>query len=61
MRKTAMMGKAECRAAQTSEDIQIRSLRCERHGGCCQRRLAVQPGASQTRASQEVGERFQRM
>jgi hypothetical protein len=54
-----MVGEAEGRAAETSEDIEIGSLGGEREGQRGQRCLAVQPGTSQARAGQEVSDGFQ--
>jgi len=57
--ESAMMRKTERRAFHARENIQIRCFggKCKRERG--ERRLAIQPGASQARPGQEVSDRFQ--
>ena len=59
MGESAMMGKAESWAAETAENVQIRSLRGEGECERGQRGLAVESGAAHACTGQEVGDRFQ--
>lgn len=59
MRKTAMMCEAEGAPAKASENIEVGSFRRERKRQRGERCFSVQPGASQGRAEQEVGDGFQ--
>ena len=59
MRKAAVMGKAEYRAFEVAEDVDIGSFRGQRHRGRSQRRLAIESGTAQAGASQEVSDWFQ--
>jgi hypothetical protein len=54
-----MMREAERGAAEAAEDVEVWSFGGERERERGQRGLAVEPGASQARASQEVGNGFQ--
>ena len=59
MGESAVVGKAEDWAPEAAEHVQVRRFRGKRqHGGrqCC---LAIQPGAPQARAGQEVSDGFQ--
>jgi hypothetical protein len=59
MRKATMMREPERRAAETAEDVQVWSFGGERERKRSQSSLAVEPGASQAGAGQEVGDGFQ--
>src|SRR5450432_4470645 len=60
MRESAMVGKAESRAAEkTSDHVEVRSLRRERERERGQRGLAVESGAAQACSGQKVGDGFQ--
>ena len=59
MREPAMVRKSIYRAFDQTDDIEVGSLSSERHGCRSQCRLAVESGASENSASQEMGEGFQ--
>jgi hypothetical protein len=59
MSEAAMMGEAEDRAFEIAEDIEIRRFRGQRGSGRGQSRPAIQPGASQACAGEEVSDGFQ--
>ena len=61
MGEAAVMGEAKHRTFEVSQDVDVRSFRCQRHRGCGQRGLAIESGAAQTGASQEVSDWFQRV
>jgi hypothetical protein len=54
-----MVREAESGPAQTAEDIEIWCFGGERERECRQRGLAIESGASQARAGQEVSDGFQ--
>jgi len=53
------VSEGEDRPFNDSQDIKIRSFRGQRHGRGGQRRFAVESGAGQDCACQEVGDGFQ--
>jgi len=57
--EAAMMGEGEGWTAEAAEDIKIGSLGGERQRKRGQRRLAVESGAAQACAGQEMGDGFQ--
>jgi len=57
--ESAMMGKGEHRPAESAQNIKIGRLGSQSHGGCGQRGLAIETGASHARAGQEVCDWFQ--
>src|SRR5205823_1663384 len=61
MSESSMVGKSEYRPLEVSKHVQIRGFRRQRHGCRSQSRLAIEPGTTQTRACQEMGDRFQSM
>jgi hypothetical protein len=54
-----MVRKAKHPAFEIRENIKVRRLRRQAHGGCCQRRFSIETGASQTCASEKVSDGFQ--
>ena len=59
MGEAAMMGKAEDRVLEISEDVDIRSFRRQRHRGRSQRRLPVEAGTGKAGSGKKVSDRFQ--
>ncbi len=59
MGETAMVGKAENRIPEVSQDVDISRFGRQRHRGRSQRRLAIEPGACETGAGQKVSDRLQ--
>ncbi len=59
MRESAMVLEPECASAETRKDIKVGRLRSEREGQRRERRLAVEPGAPQACAGQEMSDGFQ--
>ena len=59
MGEAAVVSEAKGPAAKTSNDVEIRRLCGERQRERGERRLAVESGAPQARAGQEVGDGFQ--
>ena len=59
MGESAMVGEAERRAANAAEHVEVGSLGGERERERGQSGLAVEPGASQASAGQEVSDGFQ--
>jgi len=59
MGKAAMMGETEGRTAETAEYVEIGRLGGERKGERSQRSLAVESGAAQARAREEMRYGFQ--
>ena len=59
MRESAMMGEAEDRILEMSDDVDVRRFRRQRHRGRSQRRLAVEAGTPQAGSGQKVGDGFQ--
>ena len=59
MGEAAMMGEAEDRVLEISQDVDIGGFRRQSHRGRGQRRLPVEPGAGQTGPGKKVGNRFQ--
>ena len=59
MREPAVMSKTEDRSAKITQHVDVGSFGRECQRGRGQRRLAIQPGATKTRASQEMGDGFQ--
>ena len=60
MREPAMVRKSIYRAFDQTDDIEVGSLSSERHGCRSQCRLAVESGAGEDCAGEEVGDGFQR-
>ena len=58
MREAAVMLESKDRAFESSEDVEIRRLGCQRHGRGGERGPAVEPGARQAGSGQEMGERL---
>ena len=59
MGESAMVGEAEGRAAKSADHVEVGRFGRQRQSERGQRRLAVQSGASQAGAGQEVSKRFQ--
>ncbi len=59
MRKSAVMREAESSPAETAQDVEIGRLGSQRKSERGERRLAIESGASDTRAGQKVCDRFQ--
>jgi hypothetical protein len=59
MSEAAVMLEAEDRPMELSDDVEIRRFGCQGHGSGRQRSFAIESGAPQTGARQEVGDRFQ--
>ena len=59
MCEPAMMPQPESTLAELTDHIQIRRFGGQTHGSGGQSRLAVEPGAPEARAGQEVCDRFQ--
>src|SRR6266851_6783296 len=59
MREPAVMSKTEDRSAKITQHVDVRGFGRERERGGGQRRLAIQPCATEAGASQEMGDRFQ--
>ena len=59
MREAAMMGEVVNRAFESPEDIEIRRLCGERHGRRGKCSFAIESGAGENCAGQEMGDGFQ--
>lgn len=59
MGESAMMGEAESRSADAAEDVEVWRFGGERQRERGQRSLAIESGAPQACAGQEVGNGFQ--
>src|SRR5204863_7656920 len=59
MREGAVVHKSIYGAFDKTDDIEVGSVRSERHGCRSQCRLAIESGAGENSASQEMRERFQ--
>jgi len=57
--KAAMMREVVDRAFESPEDVEVGGLGCEHHRGGGQGGLAVETGAAQNSAGEEMGDRFQ--
>lgn len=61
MREPAMVDKAEGASGKASDNVKVRGLSREGEREGCVGRLAIQPGAAEVRAKEEVGYGFQAM
>ena len=61
MGEAAMVGEAEDGIFEVPDDVDIGSFRRQRHGGCGQCCLTIEPGTRQAGAGQKVSDGFQRV
>ncbi len=61
MRRPAMTGETGDRAFGVGHEIQVGSLRRQRHGDGGERRLAVEAGARQAGSGEKVRDRFHKI
>jgi hypothetical protein len=59
MRESAMVGKAEHRILEISDDVDVRGFRRQRHRGRCQCRLPVESGTGKAGSGKKVSKRLQ--